>query len=136
MVTGVESLALTALAPAPAVTAPAVSADVARFQSAMAAGPSTATPADLAAAPVQAAPAAATPVNSLGGAILESLESASTQIKTRWSQATQALERPELTMSEVVRLQMAVVESSIQFEIVSKGIGKANQNLDQLLRTQ
>lgn len=140
MATGIESLAalaVSASATGAVGTAPALGSDVLRFQSAMAAAPS----------PV-AGPAERLPVDladtgsvrpasgSLGDAILGALDSNSSQLRTRWSQAAQALEQPNLQMSDVVRLQMAVLESSIQFELLSKGITKANHSLDQLLRTQ
>lgn len=159
MMTGIEGVAVQATVSgeaSPIGQSGARSSDVERFQAVLAAGdpgaanPATPAPGPAVLAPAQAAvdPAVAagggsgvagdpsTRPASLGSVILETLESSSSKVKTAWSQSAQSLERPDLPMTEVLRLQMAVLEASIHYDLMSKGISKSNQSLDQLLRTQ
>ena len=112
--------------------AAAGAADVERFQQAMASEPAASAVPSGAASQVQPAGRSET----LGDAILNTLESSSTQVKNAWASAGQALDRPDLRMTDMLKLQMTVLEASIQYDLISKGISKANQGLDQLLRTQ
>ena len=106
--------------------------DIERFQNAMAMEPTaTATAVNAAFEPQQG-----TRTGSLGDVILNTLESSSSQIRTAWTEAGQTFTRSEVLMSDMLRLQMTVLEASIQYDLISKGISKANQSLDQLLRTQ
>jgi len=72
----------------------------------------------------------------LGDAILQTLQAASTQMQTSWSQAAEIVQAPNLQMADMLQLQMAVIQTSIQYELLGKGIGKATQNLEQILKTQ
>lgn len=46
------------------------------------------------------------------------------------------MSQQDLNMSDMLSLQMAVIQTSIQYELLGKGIGKTTQNLDQILKTQ
>jgi hypothetical protein len=126
-----------------AVTAPttptaAGTTDIERFQSAMLAAPSTA-PVQPQSAPVAAAADALPPVTrggTLGDVILDRLESSSTHVRNAWAEAEQTFNQTDLKMSDMLKLQMTVLEASIHYDLISKGIAKANQGLDQMLKTQ
>lgn len=135
MVTMIDGLGLAATASTSLVSPSpsAVSAtDVERFQNAMATEPT------VTAVAVNAAfePSQVNRTGSLGDVILNTLESSSSQIRSAWTEAGQTFNRSEVLMSDMLRLQMTVLEASIQYDLISKGISKANQSLDQLLRTQ
>ena len=142
MVTGVEGLGVSALgltqSAGPSRIESANLTDVERFQNAMATDP-TKSPSSAGAASGLATPAAiaaASPDVSLGDRILNTLETSSTRIRSAWAEADQALRRPDMQMTDMLRLQMTVLEASIQYDLLSKGISKSTQNLDQILRTQ
>jgi hypothetical protein len=127
-----------AAALAPTSTPAAGVPDIERFQNAMAAAPSTPI------APAQPVPVAAAvevlqPVarsGTLGDVILDRLESSSTHVRNAWAEAEQTFNRADLRMSDMLKLQMTVLEASIHYDLISKGIAKANQGLDQMLKTQ
>lgn len=152
---GVAPLTVLAAAVPSTVATPLSATDIERFQSAMAAGPPSG------AAPVNAAPAhaadnvsvanaalaanvpglaadaqAVARTGTLGDTILSTLESSSTRVRNAWAEAGEALKQPDLRMTDMLNLQVKVLEASIQTELISKGINKANQSLDQMLRTQ
>jgi len=113
----------------------AVSADVTRFNQAMAAPVESADPivqtlnTESVAAPINAKP-------SLGDSIISGLKSASDDIHAKWAHVTEALAGQDLTVTDALRLQMSVMQASVQYELMSKGISKTVQNLDQTLKTQ
>lgn len=123
---------------APTSTPAAGVPDIERFQNAMAAAPT------MPIAPAQPVPVAAAadvvqPVarsGTLGDIILDRMESSSTHVRNAWAEAEQALSRTDLRMSDMMKLQMTVLEASIHYDLISKGIAKANQGLDQMLKTQ
>ena len=126
----ITNLPISFLSPAASTvaTAPsaAVSADVSRFNQAMA-------------APVESADPVAAPINakpSLGDSIISGLKSASDDIHAKWAHVTEALAGQEITVTDALRLQMSVMQASVQYELISKGISKTVQNLDQTLKTQ
>ena len=129
---GVVNATLPALPVLPKAAAAPIAADVSRFQNAMAAGPS------VDAAAVNAAPQmpAPTRTGTLGDTILNTLESSSTQVRNAWAKAGQTLSRTDVNMSDMLKLQVTVLQASVTYDLVSKGISKANQSLDQMLRTQ
>lgn len=73
---------------------------------------------------------------SLGDSIISGLQSASDGIHGKWASVTEALAGQELTITDALRLQMSVMQASVQYELMSKGISKTVQNLDQTLKTQ
>ena len=113
----------------------AFSADVSRFNQAMSVSPDAAGSVSLAAQPLSGtAPIVAKP--SLGDAIISGLQSTSDNINAKWAHVTEALAGQELTVTDALRLQMSVMQASVQYELMSKGISKTVQNLDQTLKTQ
>lgn len=114
--------------------APRVS-DVARFDAALNA-PEAAPQAVSGPAVEQTTAARTDGPRNLGNAILEGLHSASQDVSQRWKAAAQALEKPELGVADLMRLQLNVVQGSLQWELVSKAIGKSAQNLEQIIKAQ
>ena len=92
-------------------------------------------------APIQAgAPAATGTALALtpGDSILNGMNALGTDFKDAWAAMQQALARPqgEMTVAEMLRLQLHMVQLSVQVEMVGKTISKATQNLDQLAKLQ
>lgn len=92
-------------------------------------------------APTQAAagsaPANATAITP-GDSILNGMSSIGTDFKDSWSALQQALARPpgEMTVAEMLRMQMHMVQLSVQVEMVGKVVSKTTQNIDQLAKLQ
>lgn len=72
---------------------------------------------------------------SLGDTILTTLQDLSTDTKQRYTQVGELLSQPNITMSELMSAQYTLLQTSLQFEIASKGISKLTQNLDSVLKT-
>jgi hypothetical protein len=135
----ITNLPISFLSPAASTVATgpsaAVSADVSRFNQAMAAPVESPDPivqtlnVSSVAAPINAKP-------SLGDSIISGLKSASDDIHAKWAHVTEALAGQDLTVTDALRLQMSVMQASVQYELMSKGISKTVQNLDQTLKTQ
>jgi type III secretion protein I len=73
--------------------------------------------------------------NSLGDAILGTLQDLSTDTQQRYGKVGELLSKPEISMSDLMSLQYTLLQTSVQFEIASKGISKFTQNLDSILKT-
>ena len=124
-----------AIAPS-AVPTSAGASDVERFRQVLFA------PDDAAAA--NGIPATATPLTdmavaapkNLGEAIISTLQSASTEMNRNWTQAANLVTQGDLNMADMLRLQMTVVQTSIQYDLLGKAISKSTNNLDQILKTQ
>jgi|LauGreDrversion4_2_1035121.scaffolds.fasta_scaffold98703_2 type III secretion system YscI/HrpB-like protein len=126
-----------------ALTAPAVVSDAERFRSLMQADP---------AAPGGAPAAAAAPSASdlgqplavgkgpesptIGQTIVGAMQDLSADTRARFAKAEEVLSKPDLTMSDLLTLQFTLLQTSVQFEIASKGISKMAQNVDSVLKTQ
>jgi type III secretion protein I len=80
------------------------------------------------------APSAQTP----GDSILNGMSTLGTDFKDAWTAMQQALARPsgDMTVAEMLRMQMNMVQLSVQVEMVGKTISKATQNIDQLAKLQ
>ena len=131
-----------------AARSPALASDSARFSAAMAepAGrdalaigafaphPSASQAWAIPALPLDSPAPLAAP--SLGEAILSGLKSASTNLSSSWTNASQALSSPQLTMADMLMLQLTVVQSSIQYDLLGKVISKSTQNVEQIIKTQ
>lgn len=117
--------------------------DVERFRAAMVSTQTEAAPAalDKAAQPAQGLqpPAAPTsPANgkvTVGETILGTLQDLSADTRQRFGQVGELLSKPNISMSELMSLQYTLLQTSLQFEIASKGISKLTQNLDSVLKT-
>jgi type III secretion protein I len=105
--------------------------DVERFNSVMA---RPAEVQEVAVAPLDAKPLNASP--SLGDSIIAGLQSASNDVQAKWGHVSGLLANKELSMTEALNVQMSVLQVSVQYDLISKGISKSVQNLDQTLKTQ
>ena len=143
MIESVTTLTASLNSAAPS-NAAALSSDVERFREALLSAPlsgtqAASTPASQAAAQAQGMEANQSAVASsktLGDAILNTLQTASTQMQQSWQQAAEVVAGKEINMADMLQLQMTVVQTSIQYELLGKGISKSTQNLDQILKTQ
>lgn len=141
MIESLQTLAATINSSTPAAlpTPTAGASDVERFRNALMAAPPSDISSSTPLAPAGDPPypvAASSTKTTLGDAILDTLQTASTQMTQTWQQAAQAVSHQDLNMSDMLSLQMAVIQTSIQYELLGKGIGKTTQNLDQILKTQ
>jgi type III secretion protein I len=139
MIEAVNAIAMSVSAPA--APAAATGLDVDRFREAFSAAtptsqptsqPPSSAPGPLA-APAQVKPAVPT---TLGDAILSGLKSASADISRNWTETASAVSNPMLTTSDMLRLQVTLIQTSVQYELLGKGISRSTQNLDQILKTQ
>ena len=73
-----------------------------------------------------------------GDSILNGMSSLGTEFRDAWATMQQALARSsgEMTVAEMLRMQMNMVQLSVQVEMVGKTISKATQNIDQLTKLQ
>jgi type III secretion protein I len=76
------------------------------------------------------------PAGSLGETILNAMNDLSADTRQRFDQVGHLLAKPDLNMSDLMSLQFTLLQTSVQFEIASKGISKVTQNLDSILKTQ
>ncbi len=131
------------VAPEPSAAAVPAS-DVARLQLALADIPGGADAAGVAQDAVSITvgrPAAATPSGpaaprTLGDAILQGLQSASTDITNAWRATGEVLNKPDITVSDMLRVQTMLLQSSVQYELVGKAVSKSTQSLENILKTQ
>ena len=70
-----------------------------------------------------------------GDSILGAMQDLSADTKARFAQVGDVLAKPNLTMTDLMSLQFTLLQTSLQFEIVSKGISKSTQNLESILKT-
>lgn len=112
----------------------ALGSDVVRFQQAMS------TPTELPEVATSQPEIAQTmsPIGkpSLGDSIISGLQSASQDMQAKWAYVSETLSGADLGVTDALRLQMSVMQASVQYELISKGISKTVQNLDQTLKTQ
>jgi type III secretion protein I len=131
------SVKLAALA-APASASPAVplapdDLASARFNEVMNANPTPVTQAIGEAFPA----AVTTERKSLGDAILSGMQNLSADFRQSWQTVNAALDGGNLmTMSEMLKLQMGLVQVSLQYDMVGKAISRTTQNIDQLVKMQ
>ena len=111
---------------------PASPVDVARLQAVLAAPSST----QVAATEQVATQAATAKPATVGDAILHSLQRRASSIEHDWLTAKSLLSQDSVSAAHLMRVQYAVLSASVQYDLVGKGISKASQDLDQLLRTQ
>lgn len=110
-----------------------------RFREAMAAppvaepvAPDIVAPADQAAPPPMIIKSA-----TLGDAILGGIQNLSSEFQQSWRTVHAALESGnQMTMTEMLKLQMGLVQVSVQYEMMGKAISRSTQNIDQLVKMQ
>lgn len=142
----VNTLAASSL---PATTAPVADASLAdaeRFAQLMQADPAAASTAPTtalghASATAPATPAASTadvPVQNVGDRILNGMQTISQDMQKQWNVVTQTLQDNgnNMTMQDMLQLQLHLTQASVQYEVLGKAISKSTQNFDQLVRVQ
>lgn len=76
---------------------------------------------------------------SFGDRILNSIQNVSGELKTSWDSIANTVNTSSndvLTMHDMFKLQLQLVQTSFQYELVGKAISRSTQNLDQLVRIQ
>ncbi len=107
--------------------------DAERFRQLMNA-PATPTSASELGRPLATGSGVASP--SLGQTLVGTMQDLSADTRARFARAEAVLSKPDLTMSDLLSLQFTLLQTSVQFEIASKGISKLTQNIDSVLKTQ
>lgn len=121
--------------------------DVERFRAAMMSPQTPPAPSTVETGGVQATgmPASAEPIMKLppvgsgptiGDTILSAVSDLSADTRQRFAQVGEVLGKPNLSMSDVMSLQFTLLQTSVQFEIASKGITKLTQNVESIIKTQ
>jgi type III secretion protein I len=126
---------------APSVTSPADPTAIQRFGDALAAGPAPAS----SVSPVGTSTAVngvlpAQDVNRVGGtlgdSILKGLQNVSEDFRKSWASVNATLDGKVDSVSDLLKLQMGMAQVSLQFELIGKGVSRATQNIDQLVKLQ
>jgi type III secretion protein I len=88
--------------------------------------------------PAVGSPGAVLPGNTPGDSILEGMKGLGSDFRESWSALRTALEGPmdKMTITDMLRLQLQMVQISVQVELVGKAISKATSNIDQLSKLQ
>jgi len=78
------------------------------------------------------------PTGTPGDSILEGMKSLGADFRESWSAMKAALDAPmsQMTLADMMRLQLQMVQISVQVELVGKTISKATTNIDQLTKLQ
>jgi hypothetical protein len=120
----------------PPVPQTVLSGDLESFRAAMMAPQAPASA--MVAADVQSASFPPIPAGNptLGDTILSGMRSVAEDTKKRYQVAAELLQKPNPSVSELMTLQYSLLQSSLQFEMVSKGISTTTRNLDSILKTQ
>jgi type III secretion system YscI/HrpB-like protein len=120
-----------------ALPAPAAANDAERFRSLMQTDPAATAPAPTASDLGQPLAVGKGPEGpSIGQTILGAMQDLSADTRARFAKAEEVLSKPDLSMSDLLTLQFTLLQTSVQFEIASKGISKMAQNVDSVLKTQ
>lgn len=75
----------------------------------------------------------------VGERILQGLQSVSSELQSTWKSVQTGLDSAATTamsMQELLRLQLQLVQVSVQYDFVGKAVSRSTQNLDQLVRVQ
>ena len=138
-------LSQTATVAAPAAAAAPNAAAAARFAELMALPPDATTAANAVqasgVATLQQA-SALPPIDansSVGDRILNGINNLTTDMKSSWdsvSKAVTANSGDAVNMQDLLKLQLHLVQTSFQYEMVGKVISRSTTNLDQLVRIQ
>lgn len=74
---------------------------------------------------------------SLGDRMLASLQGASDDFKSVWSQAEARLKSDQtLQMQEMMAMQLQVTQMAVGYDLIGKIVSRSTQNFDQLVRVQ
>lgn len=89
---------------------------------------------EVAPVPAVAAPASG---KSLGDAILGGIRNASADFQDKWASVQSVLDNGNLTsVSDMLRMQLGLVQMSVQYEVLGKAVSRSTQNIDQLVKMQ
>ncbi len=137
---------LAALSPATqALTAPTVSMAApdslaaARFTAIMGQPTPVAEAVQAALAPATAGTGvAATTAGSMGERILSGMNNVSGDFQSAWKSVSTVLDAGDknMNMQDLLKLQLQLVQVSVQYDLMGKAVSRSTQNLDQLLRLQ
>ena len=85
-----------------------------------------------------APPAPTGPAATPGDSILEGMKNIGSDFRETWSAMKAAIARPmeQVTLADMLRMQMQMLQLSVQVEMAGKAISKATQNIDQLTKLQ
>ncbi len=100
--------------------------------------PSPAGPPQPTVAPAHGAPAHRVGPPTAGDAILQSLQRMGGELRHSWNdmQRRTVAEASPLSMHEAFTMQWHMITMSVQYEAIGKAVGKAAQDVDQLVRMQ
>ncbi|GAB1387136.1 hypothetical protein MASR1M59_22840 [Melaminivora sp.] len=93
-------------------------------------------------APAAAAPAQAAGIPavnaSVGERILSGMQNVSGDMRTAWGDISQMLQAGErqVGIQDMLRLQMNLMQVTMQYELVGKAVSRSGQNIDHLVRLQ
>lgn len=134
-VTAVAQMALNLQADSPATRVKPVADDLVAAQFSEIMNPQAATPLQKSASAV--APDDPPPTRTMGSAILDGMQKLSHEFQETRRAVHASLDAgTQMTMADALRLQMSLVELSIQHEMVGKTISRSTQNIDQLVKMQ
>lgn len=75
--------------------------------------------------------------NSLGDRILNGISSASSDFQTSLKTVSSLLEGGNvMSASDLLKLQLNLVQVSIQYDLIGKAISRSTQNIDQMVKIQ
>ncbi len=134
MIEPVISQALTSAGPAVTnlpLREQALASDVSRFQAALQGEPGLQLHTQ-----ASTGNAVGSEAGTLGDAILSGLKSASDDLGQRFNHAQTLLGNQDLSVADAMRLQLSIMQASMQYELINKGVSKMSQNIDQVLKTQ
>lgn len=84
----------------------------------------------------QPTPAGAAP-HSMGERILTGMQGVSSDFQAAWKSVAATLDgNPTIGMQDMLKLQMQLVQVSVQYDLVGKAVTRSTQNIDQLVRLQ
>lgn len=74
----------------------------------------------------------------MGERILTGMQSASGDMQSSWKNIAGVLEGGDrnVNMQDMLRMQMNLMQVTMQYELVGKAVSRAGQNIDHLVRLQ
>lgn len=75
---------------------------------------------------------------SMGDRILQGMQSVSGDFQAAWKSVNTSLNASasSVSMQDMMRLQLQLVQVSVQYDLVGKAVSRSTQNFDQLVRIQ
>lgn len=120
------------------VAAPANTAATQRFAALMLAPAAEPAATSSAAASVGTPAPLATASSSVGDKIINGMQNVSNEFRDTWTRVSDTLraDRPEMSMQEMLNLQLHLTQASVQYDMLGKAVSRSTQNFDQLVRVQ